>query len=371
MPPDAPLTFTREALTAAAVAALADEWAALADAAAEDNLFLRPWFVRPSLPLLAAMDPHLVTVRQGGALIGLTIVRGGRGFAKMPVHFLRNALHYEQYLGTPLVRAGAENAFARGLFAVLDAAPARVMLLHLALMGADGPVAAALLAAARAEGRPVMTLSRTRRAAITLPRPAGAPDAHLPASRRKSLRRQAAALAALGTVTRERLDDPAQLDAWMGDFLAMEHAGWKGAQGSSLLSCPHETALYRAIVPAAAARGMLHFARLCLDGRPIAYTLDIGQAPAIYSLKSAFDPALKKYSPGVLAEAATLTQWYETAGPARVDSCTSPDNALLNELWPDQRPLAALSIARRGMVYSAFFTAARLLKRLKYGRDAV
>lgn len=368
---DAP-NWTSAPLTPELVQRLTPQWAAMAATAAERTIFHFPWFIAASMPLLARYAPQLVTIGQGDRLIGLLVVRGDRGFAKMPIPFLRTALHYEQYLGTPLVRGGSEAAFAAGLLGWLDAAPRHYCLLHLGLMALDGPVARAIADLCRAERRGLMTLNRVERAAIALPRaPGTGAEDHLPASRRKSLRRYAASLATLGTVTREQLTERGALDTWMDDFLAMEHSGWKAEGGSSILSCPHETALYRAVAAAALAQDMLHFSRLCLDGRPIAYTLDVGSGPDIYCLKSAFDQQLKKYSPGVLAEVATLRHYWAQPGPCRIDSCTSPDNALLNELWPDRKAMGALSIARRGAGYGGLFALARWAKRVKYGGDGI
>ncbi len=354
-------------LNAETAALLEPEWRDLARCAAERNLFAYPWFVLPSLPLLAPLRPRIVTVREDGLLIGLHIVREDRGYARLPVSFLRSAHHHGQYLGVPLVRAGHEMRFARGLCNWLDAAPARQVFLKLTLLSEEGPVANAIRAACHATGRLFMDINRFERAAIALAdRDRRAPDAHLSTNRRKSLRRAMHGLAQRGPTSFETLTDAAALRHWMDDFLRLDHAGWKGEGGTSILSCPLETGFYRELAANALAQGCLNFFRLKVGDTPVAYTLDLQCAPEAYCLKTAFDPAYRKHSPGVLMEYETLLHYHRHRGIGRVDSCTAPDNALLNELWPDRKAIADLAIARQGLLYQGLVLVLRRLKRAQH-----
>ena len=143
----------------------------------------------------------------------------------------------------------------------------------------------------------------------------------------------------------------------------MENTGWKQESGSSLLSCEKETALYRQIVRNAFVKGDLVFTRLCIDEKPIAYTLDITAPPWGFCLKSAIDQDYRKYSPGVMLEVETLKFHNSQNRLSLIDSCTSPDNAMLNELWPDRKPICDIVIARKGLPFSAIFRAIRKIKR--------
>lgn len=357
-------------LTQRSIAAIRQDWADLAGHASESNLFVFPGFVEASLELLGDAAPHLLTLRQGELLIGLMILRRDWGYAKLPVPFWRTAMHHEQYLGTPLVRAGSEANFARALFGWLDNSHLTQCFLNLTMVSADGAVATELAREAKRDARAVCALNSFERAAIAPGTTAfGNPEEALRASRRKNLRKARRKLEELGALTIERLTPGGDLESWLAGFLAMENTGWKRANNSAILCCAHETALYRTIVGDAHAAGCLNFARMCVAGQPIAYTLDILAPPHGFCIKSAIDTDFRKYSPGVLMELETLRHYSTSKALRLLDSCTAPDNEMLNELWPDRKSIADLLIARKGGVYEALFRLIMMLKRSGQGAE--
>ncbi|MEM1053039.1 MAG: GNAT family N-acetyltransferase, partial [Pseudomonadota bacterium] len=350
------LSWRCDVLTEKSVRKLASEWQDLAENAVEKNIFQLPNFIFHSLPLLSSQDPHIVTIRQDGLVIGLAILRRDLGYAKLPVPFWKSASHPEQYLGSPLVRAGYEQEFTAGLTAWLDRSPAQICFLQLNKLAGDGAVANALLNQCRSDHRAVLIAERHQRAAIRPNTRVGSADhSHLSVSRRKSIRRARKRLEAMGELSIERLSEGDQLSDWTDQFLAMENTGWKKEASSSILSCRHETALYQATIPEAFESGNLNLTRLCLDGKPIAFTLDILSSSIGYCLKSAIHPDFRKFSPGVLMEFETLKYYSQRPDLRLIDSCTHPDNAMLNELWPDKRTTLDLAIGRRGIAYEAVF----------------
>lgn len=356
------LSWNFAALTTERIAAIRPEWDDLASDLSENNIFAFPQFVLSALPLIAEKEPQLLELRMGGELTALLILRSDWGYGKLPVAFLRTAIHHEQFLGTPLVRKGREDDFARGLLAWIDQAPMQFALLNLAMITADGDIAAALSRRCAAEGRGLLPANAFERAA-TRPGEEGA-EPQLSASRRKSLRKARKNLDKLGEVLVERLEPSGDLESWLSAFLAMENTGWKREEGSAILCCENETQLYQTITRDAFAKGNLNFSRLCVDGKPIAYTLDITAAPLGYCLKSAIDQDYRKYSPGVLMELETLEYYRGQSDCTLLDSCTAPDNTMLNELWPDRKAICDLVIARKGAIYATIFKAVRMLKGL-------
>ncbi|MEP2735979.1 MAG: GNAT family N-acetyltransferase [Erythrobacter sp.] len=354
-----------DALTKELCLELQDDWADLARSASEANIFQSPNFIQQSLRLFADQAPKAVTVWQGAMLIGLVILRRDAGYAKLPIPFWRSALHHEQFLATPLVRKGCEADFAKGLCQWLDSAPRDCWFLNLSMITADGAIAAALADHCKIDTRAMLTANRFERAAIVPENHGnGSADDLLRPSRRKSIRGAMKRLQKHGDVTIERLSDASELGAWVDDFLTMEDTGWKHENRSSILSCDKETALYRAMIGDAFAADNLHFARLCLDGKPIAYTLDISAPSVSYCLKSAIDQQYRKFSPGVLMEHETLRYYLGEQGLAFVDSCSAPDNVMLNELWPDRKAIMDVAIARQGAIYTAAFRAITAIKSL-------
>lgn len=370
--PNAGLAWRTDALTTGSAHAIEDQWNELALNSSEKNIFAFPWFVIPSIPLLAPTKPRLVTIYDDELLIGLFLARSDMGYAKMPVTFMRTALHHEQFLGTPLVRCGFETLFAAGLCGWIDTNRADCCFLNLAMMTADDIISDAIAAYCLLDKRPLMQVSRFERASITSNMniekqgTLSAPDQSLSASRKKSLRRTRNSLSKRGDVTIERLsrdtNHEVDLHNWIQDFLRMENTGWKKEQGSSILSSATETHLYQKMIVSASHANALTFSRLCLDGKPISYTLDIGIPPDGYCVKSAIDQAYRKYSPGVLMEYETLKYYHQDGNFSRLDSCTAPDNELLNRLWPDRKPIMDLVIGRKGIFYNAVFKSIRSLK---------
>ncbi|MEP1420600.1 MAG: GNAT family N-acetyltransferase [Erythrobacter sp.] len=360
---DHALSWLCGALTPNGLDALATEWEDLAQAASEKNIFQFPKFIRNSLPLLADQEPKIVTVRHSGLLIGIVILRRDMGYAKLPVPFWKSALHPEQYLGSPLVRAGFEEEFVTGLTSWLDQASLNCGFVQLAKISGDGPLAHALFKHSDATGRGIIVANRHKRAAIAPTARCGTKDdSHLTSSRRKSIRRAQKRLHNAGEISIERLSERDQLDDWADQFLEMEDTGWKHEAGSSILSCPNETALYRATIRDSFESGNLTLTRLHMNGKPIAFTLDVLAPPIGYCLKSAILPEYRKFSAGVLMEFETLKYYLGQGKLDLIDSCTHPDNTMLNELWPDRREIMDIAVSRRGLIYSSIFAGTRAAK---------
>ncbi len=343
--------------------ALYPHWSDLALNAIEKNVFYFPWFVTPSLPLLEVKQPKIVTVYLGDLLIGLFIVHEDIGYAHLPIPFYRTALHLHQFLGTPLVRTGYSDQFAAGLCAWLDAAPKERSFLLLTQQTGDSEIFRAVAKICKTQNRQLIMLDQAKRAAITpCPNGNGAPENHISKNRRKSLNRKLKNLISVGDVSIEKLSCEEDFDNWIDSFLTLENAGWKGDQQTSILSSKKDIALYREMVFSALNDGHLNFFRMTLNGEPIAYTLDISCPPNTYCVKSCFDPSYKEYSPGILMEFETLKYYSQHAQFGMVDSCTDPENAILNELWPDRKRIVTLAIARKGLVYRFLFWSSNTLK---------
>lgn len=352
-------------LNASVAKELEQKWQDLAINAAEKNIFSFPWFVIPSIDLLAPKDPQILTIYDEDLLIGLFLFRGDSGYAALPISFDRTALHPEQFSGLPLVRAGFEDKFARGLCDWIDAAPRTGQFLLMDMMASDRPVTQALMKICEGQGRSLTEVERFDRAAI-LPKDhlEADADALIRSSRRKSLRRKARNLAKQGAVKFERLTKKEALQDWLEEFLAQENSGWKKEAGSSVLSNPNEIAFYQEMIPSAFDQNALNFFRLTLDGRAIAYTLDLLGGPQAYCMKCAFDHDYRQFSPGVLMEYETLKFYLNSGDFHLVDSCTDPQNSMLNDIWPDKVAMATLAISRRSAGYRMVFRAIHFVKGL-------
>lgn len=332
-------------LASRAIAALEDEWAGLAREAREPNPFLAPGFVRAALALYPNGGcPEIVTVREGGTLIGLLIVGLANRFARLPVKFLMTFNHRHQFLATPLVAAGREETFADALVSWLDTRR-DVRFLRLDKQIGDGAVLTAIKAAALREGRFFAVIDQGKRAAIRNGQEAEAP---LSRRRRRDLDIKWQRLNAAGTVRLECVQNDEAIAVAIEDFLELEHQSWKGVLGTSLVSDNEDIQFFRNAFVAFGQNGQARFWRMTLDDRLIAATADIVCGDTVFGFKSAYDAHYRQYAPGLLLLDAIARAAQTDRSVALIDSCSAADNQPIGRIWPDSRTVEDIVIARQG-----------------------
>lgn len=348
-----------EALTPAFVA----QWQALAAGAAAPNPFCEEWNLRPALAHLAGRgDVALFAYRENGTLAGLLPVARTADYYDHTIGHLAGWLHHNAFCGLPLVRRGAEDAFWRALLAALDRRARFEFFLHLPGLAADSPVTQALLRVLAETRRPANIVGREERALLCSGLGSHAYfDAAMSAKKRKELRRQAKRLGELGAVEVVRHSGEEELERWTDQFLALEHAGWKGEEGSSLASHPPVERYFRAALAGGAAAGRLERLALTLDGQPIAMLATFIAAPGSFSFKTAFDERYAKFSPGVLLQQENLAL-LDRADIAWCDSCAAANHPMIERIWREKRTILALNIALGGPLKR---TAFRLMSRFE------
>jgi len=348
-----------------AVEALAEEWAALADSASEPNAFAEHWFVAAALRTMPpGHDIRMIEARRGDRLIGLLPFEIVRGYARLPVLVVQNWCHDHAFLGTPLVAAGEEEAFWAAAIDALNAADLPANLIHLWRMSEGGPVE-------RAFGGPVVH-RRIRAFLQSDLAPAAYYERAVRQKKRKELRRLRNRLADLGTIEARILDDRAQLGAWCDAFLALEKAGWKGAEGTALACAAHSESFFRQLLAAAWEEGRLQFRRLDLDGRPIAMLVNFLCPPGSFSFKTAFDENYAHYSPGVLIQIDNL-DILDRPGIDWMDSCAAQDHPMIDSLWTERRSIVRVTLPLQGWRRRIVWALCRALEiasaRLRRGQD--
>jgi CelD/BcsL family acetyltransferase involved in cellulose biosynthesis len=326
-----------------------DEWDALCAAASEANVFSERWYLQAALE---ALDPEcdiaLVCIRHGGQLIGVLPLERARGYARLPVDYLTNWLNHNAFLGTPLVRRGAEILFWKAVLAHLDAVPRGPLFFHLNALPVDGPVAIALHIVCSEQHRRIGLVHNEERALLERGlSPTEYLEAHVRGKKRKELRRQHNRLAELGALQFDRSNGATGLDCWIDEFFALERAGWKGPNGSALDCADDTRALFRGVLHGAANAGKLELLSLRLDGRAIAMLVTFLSAPGAFSFKTTFDEDYARFSPGVLLQIENLAL-LERAGIDYCDSCAAQDHPMIDSLWGGRRKIGRWSIAIGG-----------------------
>lgn len=301
---------------------------------------------------LAGFDPdarvRLLRVETEGVELARLPVLPSRRHGRYPVAHTVNWLHAHCYYGAPILRAGHETAGWRGLLAQLDAARWSGDFLHLRLIDAEGPAAAALRVVCAAEGRELVELERYDRALLQSDLSAEAYwTENVRSKKRKELRRQQNRLAECGEIVRHVLTDAADLPGWCDAFLAVEAMGWKGEEGTALSSRPADATFFRTACADAFARDGLDMLRIDCDGRPIAMLVNFVGPKGGFSFKIAIDPAFSRYSPGVLVEMDNLARVLDAGRAPWMDSCAVPGHPMIDSLWAERRTVAQYRIALR------------------------
>lgn len=341
---------------AAALVGTADgerAWRDLAGSARHPNPFLGPDVLLPALRHLA--PPSGVRLLTGGTedqLHLLLPVATGQRVPRNPVRATLAWQHTHHFLGTPLVAPGLHQrgwqAALRDLVAGGDA--------WLVLPLTDLDVVQDVEAAARGLGLTSRRLEEQVRP-VTLRREVDDyAERRLSGRRRKELRR-----------VRRRLDEtvggglalvdlvagatPQAVEAALEQFLELEAAGWKGADGGAIAAHPEERAFFLESCRALAADGRLEVLALQgHDGAPVAMAIDLRAGDTVFTFKIAYAEQHAAHSPGLLLYLEQLSHFH-TSGAARVDTCAEPDHPMARRLHGDDRRLVSLAVSlgtRRG-----------------------
>lgn len=93
---------------------------------------------------------------------------------------------------------------------------------------------------------------------------------------------------------------PADLEAELERGFAVEASGWKGREGTAIVSRPETERFYRAMAATFHARGELVCSGLELDGRLAAWDLSLLHADRVFLVKTGFHEDFRKLAPGLV-----------------------------------------------------------------------
>ena len=182
----------------------------------------------------------------------------------------------------------------------------------------------------------------------------------------RELRRRRRVLEREGTLSFSIARGGEHLDGLVDEGFTVEAAGWKGQGGSAVASDPATLRFYREIAHWAAARGALRLGFLRLDGRAIGFDFSIEEGGVHYLLKTGFDPAFSRFSPGKLLRYDMIEHTFEAG--LRFYEFLGTNNPWKDEwthLVRERSLVQAFSPSLPGMVdWSAFAIARPLVKRM-------
>jgi CelD/BcsL family acetyltransferase involved in cellulose biosynthesis len=234
-----------------------------------------------------------------GKLLAFVARREGRLVGLVPMELRRGALRSPANAHTPTFDLlAADDDARRALADAIFSQGARTVKL-----GPIGGAAASLRlleGAARAAGYRSLVRPVGRAPYIRLGSEVDAHERALSRNLRHDVRRRTRRLCEAGTVSVEVSDGAARLEELLEEGFDVERKSWKGGAGTAIADDVRARRFYLGLSRWAAASGWLRLAFLRLDGRAIAFQLDLEMPPAYYSLKIGYDPDYERFSPGKL-----------------------------------------------------------------------
>jgi CelD/BcsL family acetyltransferase involved in cellulose biosynthesis len=180
-------------------------------------------------------------------------------------------------------------------------APRRVRLME--MMADDASVATRQLAA---HGFHVMRRAGARSPYLTLPTSFEALTQSVSRNLRSQVVRRRRALENEGDLQLRTVTGGQEAEIAFEHVLRLEAAGWKGRQGTAMLTDPKLLRLHRTFARRAASRGWLRLYLLELDGELIAADYGCSFADRGFLLKTAYDERYNQLSPGLVLRAEVL-----------------------------------------------------------------
>ncbi len=266
---------------------LAQEWDELADRS-QAAPWLRPGWIAAWWRAFGNGQLEIIAVREGNRLVAVGSVRAGRGSVRSPTNW-----------HTPGYGLLGENdaAVSELAFALTHSAPRSI---HLSFLCSTGPD----LTASRAEAEKIgyRTIERVLLRSPYVPIESSWEDyaAGLRRHLLKEIRRCRRRLEERGHLTFELTDGRHDLDSLFEEGIEIEGSGWKARYGEPIAASSPVRQFYFDVAHWAASRGILRFAFLRLDGKPIAFDFNIEDGGVCYVLKGGYDPAYKALGTGMI-----------------------------------------------------------------------
>lgn len=343
-------------------------WQELAVRAIEPNPFFEPEYV---LPLARGLGQQ--------ARVRLLVVRDGNGWqACLPVHSTKSWHHIPLrslstwrghvlygVLGTPLVSPDRAEESLSALLDGMHRADPRARFAGFDWVADDRAMSEPLAGALGSLSPTPLPFDRFERAALRRrPQPTYLEET-LSSKHRRELHRQRRKLGeALGE--EPQMVDRAGEDAAYEQFIALEGAGRKGDRGVVVGADPGHVAFFKEMCREFAALGRLQLLELHGCGQTLAAKCNLLAGDTIFCLKIAYDETWSAYSPGIMLESDTLDHFHNESDAGFMDSCADPNNAMINRLWPDRRPITTHAIPAGALAGRATRTA---LAAARFARD--
>ena len=161
----------------------------------------------------------------------------------------------------------------------------------------------------------------------------------LSGSRLKELRRCKRRLAEQGDVSWKLLSGENVSPLVVDRFLELEHSGWRGKAGTSLISNSAHEVFFREMIDGFRSTEGVFFTELSAGDLVVASTCNLVSGGAGFAFKIGWHPGYAKASPGVLNELELIRHAPQLCGELAFLDSGADDGSFIDKLWEDRRDL--------------------------------
>ena len=322
-----------------------EAWRQLSDEAVEPNPFFDPDLVLPAASALGERhEVGLLVAKTGADWIGCMPVRRHRHLHRVPLPSVATWRHLYCFLGTPLLMPDTEPEALRAMITSLGELKGNAFSTF-EWVAAEGRVGEAFAAVLPPK---TLVLEDFQRAALKRRPDADYLDGWVKGKDRREVRRRARLLGKeLGGSL--ELVDRCEAGGAIDEFLAIEASGWKGEAETALASNPTHADFFREVVRRFADRRAVNLSFLEAGGTSVAATCNLLAGGVDFCFKLAYDERFRRFAPGRDLTFKMIEHFHDDDELRMMDSCTSSDNDLCNQVWRDRRRIKSFAIATPGL----------------------
>lgn len=107
------------------------------------------------------------------------------------------------------------------------------------------------------------------------------------------------------------VESPAHLDEALRRGFEVEASGWKGREGTAILSSASTATFYRCVAESFDRAGELKLSGISLDGRLVAFDMSLVYRRRLWILKGGYDEAYRRYAPRLVLQRAIFERCFE------------------------------------------------------------
>lgn len=324
-------------------------WRRLEERALESNAYLSPRFVIPAVRHLCGPKETgsvlFVFVESGSGvkrITGVGVFQQLAGTLSCPFPHLKAFLSPHSYISGLLIDRDEAGEVARAFFGFFCGRNRPWQGVDFPQCASEGPQARLILDVAKEFGAEWHESCAAQRA-IFVPKEGGEEylKGRFSPHRAKMIRQARHRLEELGQVRWKAFFGSEIGRDNVDRFLELEHMGWKGEQGTSLLANPAHEAFFRDMAEAFRIEGHFFITELSLGGLVIASTANMVSGGTGFAFKIGWLPEYSKLSPGVLNEVEFIRRAPELCGGLSYIDSGAEGGSFIDRLWSGRRGLAS------------------------------